>query len=251
MTSTVSKLLRINKDILDYCLTEEPTELESLSCQQCCVKAAYNIILELTLDSLRMVEKKRHVSSATLLRSLFEYYMELLFLAKNPDNWKQRELDAKREQQKILHSIENSKDPSLAKHKTDSRFKPRKNELNNDLNGHFQKRIWNLCDELGFNWMYDMVYRVLSFVAHPSIVNYNNRYFKVDPSGEMLEYDPAPQLNEEDAIERLVLLSDILVGSTKCIHQILPNCNTSAVEAQLEKFAQEMLKATPRPITEQ
>ena len=209
----------------------------------CSIKVVYNIILELAFDSMTMIEKKRHVSSAALLRSLFEYYMELLFLAKHPDNYKQRELDVKRQQQKILRSIENSKDPSLAKHKTDSRFEPRKKELNNDLNGHTQYSLWNLCDEIGLNWMYDMVYRTLSFIAHPSIVNYNNRYFKVDASGKMFEYHPDSQLNEEEAIERLVLLSDILVGSTKCIHQILPNCNNSAIEAQLDKFALEMVKA--------
>jgi hypothetical protein len=256
MTSTVSEPLRITKDIFDYCLREEP-KVESLSgqrlcdklVQQCSVKVVYNIILELAFDSLSMIEKKRHVSSATLLRSLFEYYMELLFLAKHPSNYKQRDLDAKREQQKILHVIESSKDPSVAKHKTDSRFEPRKNELDNDLNDHDQNSLLNLCDEIGLKWMYDMVYRTLSSVAHPSIVSYSNQYFKADSSGEMLEYYPAPQLNDEEAIRRLVLLSDILVGSTKCIHQILAKCNNSAIEAQLEKFSREMVNATPRALT--
>ncbi len=251
MTSTVSELLRITKDMLNYCLSEEPTELKSLSVQQYSVKAVYNIILELAFDSWRMIEKKRYVSSAALLRSLFEYCIELLFLAKHPDNYRQRELDIKCEQQKILNAIEKSKEPSLAKFKTDSRFEPRKNELSNDLNGHSQKSLWSLCDEVGLNWMYDTVYRCLSPVAHPSIINYNNRYFKADSSGEVIKYDPAPQLDEETAIERLVLLSNILVGSTKRIHQILPNCNTSAIEAQLEKFNREMVKATPRAIPEQ
>ena len=260
MTSTVSELLRITKDILNYCLSEEPSELKRLSgqrcdeklVQQCSVKVVYNIILELASDSLRMIEEKRYVSSATLLRSLVEYFMELLFLAKHPDNFKQRELDAKREQQKILNAIENSKDPALAKFKTDSKFEPRKSELKNDLKDHSSKTIWDLCDEVEYNWMYDMVYRCLSPVAHPSIVNYSNRYFiKADSSGEVLEYDPAPQLDEKTAIERLVLLSNILVGSTERIHHILPNCNTSVIEAQLEKFVHELEKATPRPLTEQ
>lgn len=258
MTSTVSELLQITKDIFDYCLMEEP-KIENLSgqrcdeklVQMCSLKAVYNIILELASDSLRMIEKKRYVSSATLLRSLFEYYMELLFIAKHPDNFKQRQLDAKREQQKILNAIEHSKDPALAKIKTDSKFEPRKSELNNDLKGHSSKNIWDLCDEVECNWMYDMVYRCLSPVAHPSIVNYSNRYFKVDPSCESFEYDPAPQLDKEGAIQRLVLLSNILVNSTKCIHHILPNCNTSVIEAQLEKFVRELVKATPRPLTEQ
>ncbi len=251
MASTVSELLRINKDLLDYCLREEPTELKSLSgprhrdeiIQQCSVRAVYNMILELASDSLRMIEKKRYVSSATLLRSLFEYYMELLFLAKRPGNWKQRELDAKREQQKILNTIENSKDSDLAKFKTDSRYEPRKAELSNDLNGHRPKSLWSLCDEVEYGWMYDTVYRVLSPVAHPSIIHYNNRYFPADTSGEKIEYRPAPQLDKESAIERLILLLNILEGSTKRIHQILPNCNTSAIEAQLEKYVRKINKA--------
>ena len=103
MTSTVSELLRITKETLDYCLSAEPRELESLSgqrcdeklVQKCSVTVVYNIILELASDSLRMIEEKRYVSSATLLRSLFEYFIELLFLAKHPDNFKQRELYAR------------------------------------------------------------------------------------------------------------------------------------------------------------
>lgn len=257
MTSTVSELLRITKDIFDYCLSEEPPEPKNLSVQQCCdkaiqqrsVKVVYNIILELALDSLLMIEKKRYVSSAALLRSLFEYYMELLFLAKHPDNYKQRELDAKREQQKILNAIENSNNPHLAKFKTDSKFEPRKNELNNDLKDHSPKTLWSLCDEVEYNWMYDMVYRCLSPVAHPSIINYSNRYFKADSSGKMAVYNPNHQLDKEGAIQRLVLLSNILVNSTGCIHHILSNCNTSVIEAQLEKFVRELEKATPRPLT--
>ena len=251
MTSIASELLRITKDILNYCLNEEPTDPQSLTAQQCFVKAVYNTILELSFDSLRMIEEKRYVSSATLLRSLFEYYIELLFLAKAPDNYKQRELDAKREQQKILNAIENSKHPSLAKFKTDSKFEPRKKELNDDLKDHSSETMWSLSNEVEYRWMYDMVYRVLSPVAHPSIIEYSNRYFKVDSSEEMLEYDPAPQLDKEVAIRRLVLLSNILVNSTKCIHQILPNCNISAIDAQLEKFVLELKKTTPKPPTEQ
>lgn len=187
-----------------------------------------------------MIEEKRYVTSATLLRSLLEYYMELLFLAKQPGNYKQRELDAKREQQRILHSIEKSKDPSFAKHATDSRLKPRKAELSNDLNGHSQKSLWSICDDVEHEWMYEMVYRCLSPVAHPSIVNYNNRYFPADPSGEGLEYHPAPQLDKEIAIQRLVLLGNILVGSTKCVHNNLPDCNATEIEAQLEKFVKKL-----------
>jgi hypothetical protein len=191
-----------------------------------------------------MIEKKRYVSSATLLRSLFEYYMELLFIAKHPDNFKQRELDAKRGQQKILNAIEHSKDPALAKFKTNRKFEPRKSELNNDLKDYSSMTTQNLCDEVGYGWMYDMVYRCLSPVAHPSIVNYSNRYFEADSSGEMFKYDPAPQLDEKTAIERLVLLSNILVGSTERIHHILPNCNISVVDAQLEKFVCELKRLT-------
>lgn len=258
MASTVSELLQISKDIFNYCLREEP-KIESLSgqpygeklVQQCSVKAVYNIILELASDSLSMIEKKRCASSATLLRSLFEYYIELLFLSKHPDNFKQREQDAKREQQNILNAIQSSKEPSLAKFKTDSRFEPRKNELNNDLKGHSKKSIESRCDKVGCKWMYDMVYRCLSPIAHPNIVNYSNRYFEGDSSEESIRYHPAPQLDEEDAIRRLVLLSNILINSTRSIHHILPNCDISAVDAQLEKFVRKQEKATPRPLMEQ
>lgn len=259
MISTVSELLRITKKTLEYCLREEPRELKSLSgqlrgeelVQKCSVTVVYNIILELASDSLRMIEEKRYVSSATLLRSLLEYFIELLFLAKHPDNFKQRELDAKREQQKILNSIENSKDPTFTKYKTDSKFEPRKHELINDLNGHSQKGLKSRCDEVGYGWMFEMVYRCLSAVAHPSIVNYSNTYFRADSSGEAIEYDPAPQLGEEAAIKRLVLLSNILINSTGCIHHTLSNCNASVIEAQLEKFVCELQKATPRSLTQQ
>lgn len=181
---------------------------------------------------------RRHYFTAS-----FEYYIELLFLAKAPENWKQRELDTKMEQQKIINAIKNSEDPCLVKLKVDDRFQPRKEELEEVLEGHRKNSLYKLCYNTGLVWMYDAVYRSLSSDAHPSIVRYSNRYFKVDPSGEMREYYSAPQLDEEEAINRLVLLSDILIGSTKCIHQILPNCNNSAIEAHLQKFELEMVKA--------
>jgi hypothetical protein len=198
-----------------------------------------------------MIEKKRYVSSAALLRSLFEYYIELLFLSEHQENYKQRQLDAEREQQKIVNAIENSSEPDLAKLKTDRRFELKKNDLNNDLKDHSPETTQSLCDKVGYKWMYDTVYRCLSPIAHPNIINYSNIYFKANSSGKMLEYDPTPQLNEEDSIQRLVLLSNILVNSTKCIHHLLPNCNTPAIEAQLEKFVHELEKATPKPLTEQ
>lgn len=248
MTSTVSELMRITKGIYDYCRTEESTAVaafKGLPAEQApqllSIKAVYNIILELASDSLLMIEKKRYVSSAALLRSLFEYYIDLLFLAKDPDNWKRLKLDAKKEQQKIINAIENSKEPCIAKLKTDGRFEPKKNELKNDLKDHPKNKL-SCIDKTEQKWMYDMVYRPLSTVAHPSIANYDDRYFKADSSGKMFEYQPAPQLNEEDAIRGLVLLSKILIDSTNCIYQILPNCKTSAIEAKLEKFSQKLIQ---------
>ncbi len=92
-----------------------------------------------------------------------------------------------------------------------------------------------------------MVYRCLSPVAHPNIVNYTNRYFKANNSVESIEYNPNPELDEQASTQRLVLLLNILIGSTAQVCQILPNCNISTIEALLEKYVRKIQIVTPKP----
>jgi len=233
------------KEILNFCLSEEPsikTESRGYTCQQLCTKVVYRIILELAQDSFTIIEKGNSVSSAALLRSLFEYFMELIFISKSPENLLQRNLDAQKEQQKLLRAMGNSKDPILSNCKNDTRFEPRKKELEKSLCGHTQKRIWDLCNETGYLWMYDMVYRTLSQVAHPNIVNYNNRFFKNDTG--VLMFEPDPKLDDEETTQRLVLLLEVLVNSTSCAHKLFPESNIPLIESKLDKFTKEVMDIT-------
>jgi hypothetical protein len=252
METKVAEMTEATKGLLEYCITNEPSCAKlALTVQQALIKPVYNIILELAQDSFRLIEEKRHVSSTTLLRSLFEYNVELLYLSKDPDNLKQRNLDAMCEQLKIINRISETKDESLSKFKTDPRFQPRKKELNAATKGHKKKNLWDLCNEIGCTDMYDTVYRIVSPDAHPNMPRYSNRYYSV--SEACIDYNSSPQLSDESTIQGLTLLSQILIVSTRKTHEILPDGDVSAIEPKLTEFKEVVIDllgdfaATPNP----
>ncbi len=240
MESVITKLVEITRNLLDYCLTNEPQSEETkLTEQQAAIKAVYNIILELSTDSLRAIEGRRQVSSGALVRSLFEYHIELLYLAQNPDNWKQRELDAECEQLKLMNCIDRSQDPFFLEYKAKPRFLSGKAELVAATKDHTKNSLFKLCENVGSAVMYDAVYRIVSPDAHPNLNKYGHRYASRAEDG--FNYDPSPELPEDDASNRLSLLAQILTGSTYKIHEILPDCDISVIEPTLTKIKGDVL----------
>src|SRR3989339_500749 len=108
--SRIIELIKIVAKLLDFCIENHLSIKGMQTNEQLAIKAVYDIILELAAASQLMINNRYCVNSAALLRSLFEYNLELNLLIENPDKIQKRVLDAKSEQKAIVNEISNSSD---------------------------------------------------------------------------------------------------------------------------------------------
>ena len=188
-----------------------------------------------------MLKKKNCYSSATLLRSLFEYQIELLYQAKDDKNLLERNKDAQKDQLSHLNAINSSKASEHKKMTNQQWFKTAVNKLKKALGKYKKNRIEGLCIKLGLQHDYDSYYRPLSRLAHPTITNYFGRFYDIKSNGVFIEKS-SDGIDNEEMLPWLFLLSTMLCNATKCAHKIMPDCNIKAVNARLDKFCQDILK---------
>ena len=127
--SRATELSKIAGKLLNFCIENHLSIKGKQTAEQLAIKAVYDIILELAAASQLMMNNRYCVNSAALLRSLFEYNVELHWLIENPDKIQQRHLDARLQQRIIATEIGNSTDNCFKDIKQDSRFNAQKNNL--------------------------------------------------------------------------------------------------------------------------
>ncbi len=128
----VIELIEIAEKLLRFCIENHLSIRREQTAEQLAIKAVYDIILELAAASQLMMNNRYCVNSAALLRSLFEYNVELHWLIENienPDKIQKRILDARLEQKKIANEIANSTHECFKDIKRDPRFNAQKNNL--------------------------------------------------------------------------------------------------------------------------
>ena len=250
--SRIIELIKIAAKLFEFCVKNhldiKPGEQSS---DRLAIMALYDIILELACASQFMIKNRYQVNSAALLRSLFEYNVELHWLIENPDKIYKRVLDAKVEQRKIANEISNSTHGCFKDIKQDSIFQAQKQQLNAETKGYKGQSIQQLCRDLNDTLGYTVIYRSLSQDAHPNIIRYWNRYFPRHDNGslKMLSPDRTTEdalaktclLPVEDWIGRFCLLSEVLIDSTRKIHQF-DSTLTKEIDKRLSEFKDEFLK---------
>ncbi len=237
MADTIAKLLQIAKDLLHLCENRMPIKKgQRLTKEQCCALILYRTIHELASDSILMISNGRSISSPVLLRSLFEYYAEMLYLIDDPKRFEQRILDSCRKGQKCLNKIAESKHWSFSDIKNDPRLEDARGKLAEILKEHRETKFQDICNKLGLDTKYNTVYRLLSAYAHPSMnISLNTHIAREDKNG-ILSYNPNAKLCENKAILYINLVKDILIDATKQIHRFIPDGTLSAVKQELDKF---------------
>jgi len=250
--SRAPELSKIAEKLLNFCIENHLSIKGEQTTEQLAIKAVYDIILELAAASQLMINNRYCVNSAALLRSLFEYNVELNWLIENPDKIQKRVLDAKSEQRASANEISNSSDDCFNDIKQDSRFPVQRQQLNAETKGHAKQSTQQLCRDLNDSRGYTIIYRSLSQDAHPNIIRYWNRYFPQYDDGSLKILSPERtmedtldktcRLSVEDWIGRASLLSEVLINSTRKIHQF-DSTLTRKIDKRLSEFKDEILKA--------
>ena len=249
--SMATELSKIAAKLFDFCVENHLDIKGEQSSEQLAIMALYDIILELASPSQLMMNNRYCVSSAALLRSLFEYDKYLHWLIDHPDQLQQRVHDAEKEQLKMIRDIENSKDGIFKEIKQDPMFDAQKKHLEAETDGHTKQDIYDRCKDLNDLHGYTTIYRTLSQDVHPNLLRVWNRYFPMNDDGSLKMLSPELKeeyslgetclLSQEDWINRLCLLSDILITSTRKIHQF-DSTLTKEIDERLSEFKDEILK---------
>lgn len=251
MDSRAAKLSEIVAKLFDFCVENHLHIKGEQSSDRLGIMALYDIILELAAASQLMINNRYCVNSAALLRSLFEYDKYLHWLIDNPDQLQQRVHDAETEQLKMIRDIEKSEDSIFKGMKQDPMFDAQKKHLEVETDGHTKQDVYNRCDDLNDLCGYTTIYRPLSQDVHPNMIRVWNRYFPVNDDGSLKMLSPeltgeyslskTCRLSLEDWISRAYLLSDILINSTRKIHQF-DSTLTKEIDKRLSEFKDEILK---------
>ncbi len=250
--SRATELSKIAAKLFDFCV-ENHLDIKpgEQSADRLAIMVIYDIILELAGASLWMMNNRYCVSSAALLRSLFEYDKYLHWLIDHPEKLQQRVLDAKREQLKMVRDIEKSEDGIFREMKLDPKFDAQKKLLEAETDSHTDQKIYDRCKDMDDLLGYTTIYRPLSQDAHPNLIRSWNRYFPMNDDGslkilsaertEKYSLSETCLLSLEDQIARACLLSEILIRSTQKIHQF-DSTLTDEIEKILTEFKDEILK---------
>ncbi|MFA5422871.1 MAG: DUF5677 domain-containing protein [Phycisphaerae bacterium] len=249
--SRTTELNEIAEKLFEFCVENHLAIKGEQSSDRLVIMALYDIILELAGASLWMMNNRYCVGSAALLRSLFEYDKYLHWLIDHPDQLRQRVHDAEKEQLKMVRDIEKSKNDIFKKTKQDPMFDAQKKHLEAETDGHAKQDIYNRCEDLNDLCGYTTIYRPLSQDVHPNLIRVWNRYFPMNDDGSLKMLSPELTgeyslsktclLSLEDWISRACLLSDILINSTRKIHQF-DSTLTKEIDKKLSEFKDEMLK---------
>lgn len=252
--SRVTELIIIAEELLNFCIENHLSIRGEQTTEQLAIKAVYDIILELAAASQLMMNNRYCVNSAALLRSLFEYNVELHWLIENienPGKIQKHILDMRVEQRKIANEIANSTHECFKDIKQDPEFKAQRQRLIAETKGHTKQSIKNLCGDLNDSLGYISIYRSLSQDAHPNIIRYWNRYFLQHDDGSLKILSPEQTMEDtlaktcllsvEDWISRACLLSEVLINSTRKIHQF-DSTLTKEIDKKLYEFKDEILK---------
>ncbi|MBI9018103.1 MAG: hypothetical protein JEZ07_12675 [Phycisphaerae bacterium] len=164
--------VKVCKDSLDM-QTNNSNSIQKLTCLY-----FYKVLMELSGSFVCVYEKEEFFSSATLLRSFFEYYIELKWINKDFDNrFELRDKDATKQKSKMINSAKQSKSHSFDNFKEDPRTEESIKRNKEYLKDHNGVSIEEMCKDIGFSEFYTPYYRQLSEFAHVNLRRLSNNKF--------------------------------------------------------------------------
>ena len=233
-----NELIQSLHELLKYCRDKFPSYKSDapLVPRDLAMFAVYDIILDIASDVLHCIELQHTFSTGILLRGLFDYQIELLYLAKDKKNFLERARGAYAELLKRIGYIEKSENTEIKNISSETWFKPNKMKLSSFTEGYKPKYIKSRCSDLGIKDDYESFYLHLCNYMHPNIKIITDHYYQVNPDNS-LSQKPSFDIESEEVKGWLFLVGDIVDKTTKRFHEIIPKCEPEDIRQQLNKLA--------------
>lgn len=213
---SINESLESTEKIFNLCCHEIYFQNKSLNRQQIAVRATYNNMLEISKDALASIKKQRRICTATLLRSLMEYYIDLLFILEAPSNLEILGMNSKIQFKKFLNSMNDSDHEMFDEITKDLKFQQTRNELNNATRGEHEFNIIRRFDCVAPGDYY-VRYRMLSQTAHPDITQSISPYMQQNTDDTLTFTTEAPMDTDITGIY-ISTFAEILITSVEQVH---------------------------------
>lgn len=230
---SLDEFIKANEKIFDVCCNEIPIQVGlKLTQEQTLVLSIYYTVIELSAGVIATMKQGQYVCSVTLLRSLMEYFTELLYLLKNPREIDKLNATATIEQKKLINEIDESKHETFSELKSSPEFAARVDEVNEEAEDKYTLDFKFRLKDVGLEDWYTL-YRCFSADAHPNISRYKVRYCRINTKGVLTHYTTSVPNRDESEIWTSKL-AEILIVSTIKLHEFLPDGDPDVMQKKFD-----------------
>ena len=186
----------------------------------------YATILELASDISFLIKRKCSISSPIVLRSLFEMYIELLYVIHIPNGFDNRFCDSAKACKTILNHARKSLDPSfdLVRGERGDEQLARIDDLLGEK--YTESKLLGRCMELDKKTTfkledhYRVTYRLLSLHAHPDYEIITKRHrIDIDPNNHTCTFEP--KISSHDKEVHTLKTEEFVCRAISEIHEFL------------------------------
>lgn len=232
---SLNEFLCATEGLFNVCSKNIPIrEGQDQTSLQIIIFSIYLTTIELSSGVLAAIKQGQYVCSAALLRSLMEYYVEFLYVLKDPSIIEKLEDTAGKEQKTLINAIKYSKSDYFNETRNKPEFAERVDEVNMAMKDKKKLGIEYRFEKVGLGDDY-IYYRCLTTDAHPNFSRYSKRYLEMNTDGVM-EYNHQYTFNRDESEMQICRLADILVNSTIKAHEFFPDGDPKVIQKKLEVF---------------
>lgn len=214
---TLDELVEATEKILDTCYGDITLQSEP-SKQQAAILAIYINMLEISEATLESIKVRRRICTATLLRSLMEYFVDFLFVLEAPSNVDKLLTISEVEQKKLVNNLFDCKHEDFAETTNTPEFEQRRSELNSSLKDEKPLSIYQRFDQVGMAERFYPQYRMLSSLAHLNLAQQCDTHFNKSAEGTWV-FSPKLTMCDDETEINICTLASFLESSVKKVHE--------------------------------
>lgn len=198
--------------------------------------------MDLAGDALLLINKRRRTSSAILLRSLLESYIDLVNTIKDEEYLKHMYTSSLDGQRKMLQKALTSNSELFTKfHEQREICQKRLDELTalkKDLikEGYKPLKIYERFERAGFEAYYSGIYSLLCSEWHNDMIAIEDRHLNVQDQDELCTVKLPQLLETEGALRNICLLAEIILNSSIQIHDLFVSPRLNALKKLKEDY---------------
>jgi len=188
-------------------------------------------------DTFKLIKNRNRISSATLLRSLYEAYVDFINLIKDENYLKYMYVKALDGKRKMVKRALSSKSRLFKEfHSQTDLCKKRIKELENlKPEGYKPLTIRDRFKSAGHEAEYDSIYALLCTETHNDLVALESRHLQADDKCDCTVNFLKP-LDSEKALTYVHLFTDIIMNSSLEVHHFLKSSGFDALKKRHSEY---------------